>query len=73
MTTKANDNPPSLTFQNTEIKEVISHKHGGLMFFSDLKWTHHIYEVKTKVNKKLKLLKKFKFNLDHKPLFLCLS
>ena len=52
MTTKANVNTLSLTFQNTQFKEVKTHKYLGLTFSSDLKWTHHINEVQTKANKK---------------------
>ena len=66
MTTKPN--PPSLTFLNTQIKEVKIHKHLGLTFLSDLKWAYHINEVQTKANKKLNLIKKLKFKLDRQSL-----
>ena len=45
MTTKANDNPPSLGFQRTPTKEVKTHKHLDLAFLSDRKWTHNLNEV----------------------------
>ena len=64
MTTKGNENPPSLTFQNAQIKEVKTHKHLGLTFLSDLKWTHIINEVQTEANKNLKLLEKLTFKFD---------
>ena len=63
MTTTGNGNPPSLTFQNTQIKEVKPHKHLKLTFLSDLKWTHNINEVQIKANKK-NILKNLKLKLD---------
>ena len=55
ITTKANDNPPSLIFQNTQIKEVKTLKHLGLTFLYLIS-NEHTAEVQTKANKKVNLL-----------------
>jgi hypothetical protein len=68
MSTKAKCIPPSLIFQDTQITEVKTHKHLGLTFSSDLKWSQHINELQVKAYKRLNILKNLKYKLDRNSL-----
>ena len=68
MTMKNNFDIPILTFQNSEIEEVLVHKHLGLHLSADMKWTSHINNLQKKANQRLNLMKRLKFKLDRKSL-----
>ena len=69
MTTKANDNPASLTFQSTQIKKVKTHEHLDLNVFHLISNRDTTKIDETKANKnKLTLLKRLKLKLDHQSL-----
>ena len=52
------------TFDNSIIQPVESHKHLGLVFSSDCKWTNYIDILIERASKQLNVLRKLKFKLD---------
>ena len=61
--------PPPLYMNNVEIKEVDSHKHLGLTFFSnDLTWNDHIASITSIAWKRIGTLRRNKFILDQRSL-----
>ena len=50
------------------INEETSHKHLGLIFFSDCNWHEHIDYVKTKAWSRIKVMRKLNFQLYRKSL-----
>ena len=50
------------------IKNVDSHKHLGLTFFTDGSWNLHITGVISKASSRLNMLRKLKFKVDRKTL-----
>ena len=69
ITTKPNNVPhPVLVLQNTEIKNVKTHKHVGLNLEYNLWWQHHIQELETRAHKRLNILKILKFKLNRATL-----
>ena len=54
------NNSPPLTFGDTFIERVNTHKHLGLILSSDLDWTQQINEVSLKANRKLSVLRSVK-------------
>ena len=59
---------PHIYFQNCELEIVESHKHLGLEFSYDVKWTTHIDNIISRAHKKMSLLKKLKFKVNRKTL-----
>ena len=57
-----------LSFYNTQLYEVNEHKHLGIEFRSDLKWTCHINKILASVSKLGDVLQKLKYKLDRKTL-----
>lgn len=61
---------PSLSFQNCPVEFISSHKHIGITFSENLKWTSYIDIIIAKAHKKLNLMKKLKYKLNRKSLSL---
>lgn len=59
---------PPLTMDGKIIKNVDSHKHLGLTFFTDGSWNLHITGVISKASSRLNMLRKLKFKVDRKTL-----
>jgi hypothetical protein len=55
-------------FGQTDILSVDVHKHLGIVFSSDGKWTRHIYYILSKASKQLSVLRKLKFILKREIL-----
>ena len=49
---------PRIVLKNSTVKQVTHHKHLGLHFSEDMKWSFHIDQTIKKVNKKLGLLRR---------------
>ena len=62
------DGHPPLQFDGTVIKQVIQHMHLGVILSHNLKWSNHIEYISNKANKRLNLMKKFKYDLDRRTL-----
>ena len=58
---------PALTFDNTNIKRVTSHRHLGIILTSTLDWALQVNDVCLRANRKLNVLKSIKF-LNRKTL-----
>ena len=52
----------------TQINEVMSHKHLGIIFTNDCNWHEHIEHIKAKAWNRIKVMRKLKFKLDRKSL-----
>ena len=50
-----------LSFCNAQLSEVNEHKHLGIKFRSDLKWTFHINKIIASVSKLGDILQKLKY------------
>ena len=59
---------PPLLMEGTQIVEVESHKHLGLIFKSDCSWHSHIDYVKEKAWSRVNAIKKLKLDFDRKSL-----
>ena len=59
---------PPLLMEGTQIVEVESNKHLGLIFKSDCSWHNHIDYVKEKAWSRVNAMKKLKFDFDRKSL-----
>jgi hypothetical protein len=57
-----------LNINNIQIDPVASHRHLGVYFSSDFKWTIHINKIIEKASKQLNVLRKLKFKLDREYL-----
>lgn len=68
--TKKRDKPvhPQLYMGNTSIKEVVTHKHLGVVFTNDMLWHSHIKNITDKAFKRLGILRRHKFYLDRRSL-----
>ena len=55
-TKKAIDNPQPLTFNNTAVDRVKSHKHLGVILTSNLSWDEHLNSIIKQVNLKLSMI-----------------
>jgi hypothetical protein len=58
----------NLNINNIQIDPVASHRHLGVYFSSDFKWTIHINKIIEKASKQLNVLRKLKFKLDREYL-----
>ncbi|KAK3083103.1 hypothetical protein FSP39_014041 [Pinctada imbricata] len=65
---KEQSNHPPLMMNNVTIVNVNKHKHLGLVFSCNGKWHDHIFEIIDKANKKMHILRSFKFKLKRKVL-----
>ena len=52
----------------TQINEVTSHKHLGVIFSNDCSWHNHIEHIKTKAWNRINVMRKLKFKLDRRSL-----
>ena len=59
---------PPLFMGDTQIKEVLKHKHLGLMISSDFSWNSHTKIIQEKAFKRLGALRRHKFDLDRRSL-----
>ena len=59
---------PPLVFQGHTLQDVASHKHLGITFRSDLRWSTHIDDITSKADKLLNIMKSLKFRLDRQTL-----
>ena len=59
---------PPLFMAGTQITEVASHKHLGVIFQNDGSWHNHIDYVKEKAWTRINAMKKLKFDFDRKSL-----
>ena len=57
-----------LFLHNTPIVDVTTHKRIGIWFENNLNWHVHIYNISTKAEKRLNLLKTMKYKLTWKTL-----
>ena len=62
-----NLNPP-VSFNNTAVAEVSSHRYLGLILASNLKWDIHIDDLVTKAKKRLNMMLPLKHRVDRKTL-----
>ncbi|MCG8046167.1 MAG: reverse transcriptase domain-containing protein [Candidatus Thiodiazotropha endolucinida] len=59
---------PPVLMDQTQINEVSSHKHLGIIFSNDCSWHDHIEHIKTKAWARINVMRKLKFKLDRKSL-----
>ena len=59
---------PPVLLNQTQIAEVNSHKHLGIIFSNDCTWHEHLELVKSKAWKRINIMCKLKFQLDRKSL-----
>ena len=59
---------PPVLLNQTQITEVNSHKHLGIIFSNDCTWHEHLELVKSKAWKRINIMRKLKFQLDRKSL-----
>ena len=52
----------------TQINEVMSHKHLGIILTNDCNWHEHIEHIKAKAWNRINVMRKLKFKLDRKSL-----
>ena len=57
---------PPVLLNQTQIAEVNSHKHLGIIFSNDCTWHEHLELVKSKAWKRINIMHKLKFQLDRK-------
>jgi hypothetical protein len=62
------NSPDNIMLRGSKITEVDSHKHLGVTLSKDLRWSKHIHDIETNANKRLNLMKHFKFKLDRRSL-----
>ena len=66
---KKQENPsPLISFDGTDVTEVDSHKHLGVIISNDLSWRDHIENMVSNASKSLDVLNALKFKLDRKTL-----
>ncbi len=68
ITRKVQEEPLNLVMNNTNIKQVASHKHLGVTIQSNCKWTDHIKEITQKASKKVDQLRSLMHKLDRNTL-----
>ena len=61
---------PKLNFQQCQLQFVDQHKHLGIIFSPDLSWSHYIDTILANANKKLGIMKKYKFKINRNTLSL---
>ncbi len=58
-------NIPPLLLGTHILSKVNEHKHLGLLFTPNLSWTKHIAAITAKANRRLGVIKKYKYTLSH--------
>ena len=61
---------PTLYMNQQDIITVESHKHLGLTFTNDLSWHEHLNNIKTKACHRINVMRKLKFQLSRKSLWI---
>ena len=56
--TKSNEIPPNLTFENIQVTFVDNHKHFSVTLSNDAKWNNHIQNVVKSASKTLPMMGK---------------
>ena len=59
---------PPVLMDQTQINEVMSHKHLGIILTNDCNWHEHIEHIKAKAWNRINVMRKLKFKLDRKSL-----
>ena len=59
---------PNLIMDNTILKEVVTHKHLGLIFSQNCGWQAHIEDILKKAWQRINIIRAFKFKLDRASL-----
>ena len=59
---------PPVFMNQTEIEEVTSHKHLGVVFSNDCTWHEHLDYIKSKAWTRINIMRKLKFKLDRRSL-----
>ena len=59
---------PPVLMDQTQIIEVMSHKHLGIILTNDCNWHEHIEHIKAKAWNRINVMRKLKFKLDRKSL-----
>ena len=59
---------PDILFAGDTVSSVKIHKHLGLTFSSDGKWSHHIINIYNKAYKRINILRMLKYKVDRKSL-----
>ena len=59
---------PNLIMDNTILKEVVTHKHLGLIFSQNCGWQAHIEDIVKKAWQRINIIRAFKFKLDRASL-----
>ena len=59
---------PNLIMENTILKEVVIHKHLGLIFSQNCGWQAHIEDIVKKAWQRINIIRAFKFKLDRASL-----
>ena len=59
---------PPVFMNQTEIEEVTSHKHLGVVFSNDCSWHEHLGYIKSKAWTRINIMRKLKFKLDRRSL-----
>ena len=59
---------PPVFMDQTQIEEVISHKHLGVVLSSDCTWHEHLEYIKSKAWTRINIMRKLKYKLDRRSL-----
>ena len=59
---------PPVLMNQSQIEEVTSHKHLGLVYSNDCTWHEHLDYIKTKIWVRINIMRKLKFKLDRRSL-----
>ena len=59
---------PVLVFGQTDLQDVTSHKHLGIILQNNCKWNEHINNIASKANLLITCLKQYKYRLNRKTL-----
>ena len=59
---------PPVFMNQSQIEEVTSHKHLGLVYSNDCTWHEHLDYIKTKAWVRINIMRKLKFKLDRRSL-----
>ena len=62
------DNLPQILLNDTQIENVQSHKHLGIILDTKLSWSNYVDYIHTKCMKRLDIMKKLKYKIDRRSL-----
>ena len=65
---KRNQPYPPVFMDQTQIEEVISHKHLGVVLSNDCTWYEHLEYIKSKAWTRINIMRKLKYKLDRRSL-----